>query len=40
MKEIKAKNDEFPQRTAELRERMTGQLGVIAKLIKLLRSKT
>jgi hypothetical protein len=38
-KEIKAKNDEFLQRTAELRERMTGQLGEIAKLIELLRSK-
>jgi hypothetical protein len=30
MKEIKAKNNEFRQRTAELRERMTGQLGEIA----------
>jgi uncharacterized coiled-coil DUF342 family protein len=39
MKEIKAKNDEFLQRTAELREKMTGQLGEIAKLIELLRSK-
>jgi chromosome segregation ATPase len=39
MKEIKAKNDEFLQRTAELRERIAGQLREIAKLIELLRSK-
>jgi hypothetical protein len=32
MKEMKVKNDEFLQRTAELRERMTGQLGEVAKL--------
>jgi hypothetical protein len=40
MKKIKAKNDEFQQRTAELRERMTEQLGEIAKRIELSRSKT
>jgi CHASE3 domain sensor protein len=39
MKEIRTKNDEFLQRTAELRERMIGQLGEIAELIELLRSK-
>jgi chromosome segregation ATPase len=39
LKEIKTKNDDFAQRTTELRERMTRQLAEIAKLIVVLKSK-